>query len=83
MKILSEGIWNNPWTLEVACCNKECAAKLMLDEADVQPTYDKVAKYEFVCPVCGTTTPLASDLISPRVKLAADKHRKYSSYDDR
>lgn len=87
MKIVSEGKWNNPWTLEVTCPCADCGAELMVEEKDVKASgyrYESGAKYSAACPVCGQFISLMSSAISPRVKRDADARRSerpYSSWD--
>lgn len=82
MKVLEEGKWKMVWSVEVPCSEKECGAKLLVEEADVKAVYDSTpAKYSSECPVCGSVLFLSSASIPLRVKAVADKKKKWSSCD--
>ncbi len=82
MKVLEEGKWKMVWSVEVPCSQKECGAKLLVEEADVAPVdYSDPAKYSCVCPVCGSEISLLASSIPLRVKKVADKKKKWSSSD--
>lgn len=79
MKILKEGNWKNPWSHEYVCNEKDCAATLLVDEADLMAPerYDnQAARYEFLCPVCGKKNDVPPKDLPLRIKEALDKKRK-------
>jgi len=82
MKVLEEGKWKMPWSMEMVCAEKECGAKLLIEEGDVLPTYNSSpARYEVVCAVCGSKLFVPPALIPLRVKTAVDKKKKWSTSD--
>lgn len=80
MKVVKEGKWNVPWSGEFKC--DTCEAMLLVEEHDVKPTYNKNAKYYFVCCVCGKSNDLPANAVAQRVREAVDKKREYSSSSD-
>lgn len=78
MKVLEEGKWKNPWSLDVVCGEKECGAKLRVDEKDVKAV-DYRNDYVVECPICGGNVSIAGHSIPLRVKRPLDNKRKYSS----
>jgi hypothetical protein len=52
MKVLEKGGWDNPWSMEMVCSEKECSSKLLVEEGDVKPVYN-YSGYYALCPVCG------------------------------
>lgn len=82
MKVLEEGKWKTPWSMEMVCSEKECGAKLLVEEADVKPVYNSSpAKYEAVCAVCGSKLSVPSALIPLRLKTEVDKNKMWSGSD--
>ena len=79
MKILKEGKWNLPWSGPVTCTT--CEAELLVEEADVKPTYNEVSYY-CVCEICGKSINLDPKDFPQRLKEAVDMKRKWSSYYD-
>lgn len=80
MKVLSEGKWNMIWSMEAMCSEKECGAKLLVEEGDVKSVYDSwPAKYSAVCAVCGSELSVPAPAVPLRVKAAADKKKKWAS----
>ena len=80
MKVLAEGKWKMPWSLEVVCSEKECEAKLLVDEADVKAVdYSNPASYSVLCPVCNSKSSLCESSVPKWVKWEADKKKKVSS----
>lgn len=80
MKVLKEGKWHVPWTAECAC--KTCEALVLVEEADVKPTYDAPNTFYWVCSVCGKDNDLPAKDLTQRVREAVEKKRKYRSYSD-
>jgi hypothetical protein len=75
MKVLDQGKWQNPWTAEVICQQKQCGAKLLIEENDVKaPDYS--VSFTYTCPVCGAVNYLNENDISLRVTKKAAKGRK-------
>ena len=81
MKVLEEGKWKNPWSFEAICSEKECGAKLLVDEGDVVAK-DYSRFYSVDCPICESNIVIPGNLIPVRVKRPIDKKRKWPSYDD-
>ena len=82
MKVLEEGKWKMVWSMESLCSEKECGAKLLTEEGDVSAVYDSSpAKYSALCPVCGSCLYLPVASIPLRVKVEADKKKKWSPFD--
>jgi hypothetical protein len=81
MKVIEKGNWDNPWSMEIRCCESSCGAKLLVEEDDVKPTYNCGSKYYCICMICGKSISLVHTDIPLRVKEVVDKKRKYSSYD--
>lgn len=82
MKVLEKGKWKMPWSTEALCPQKECGAKLLVEEADVKPV-DYSSRNDFVaeCAICGDTIPIKVAEIPLRLQKALNKKRKYSSWD--
>lgn len=78
MKVIQEGSWKNPWSVEMQCDEKGCNAKLLIEESDVKPVSD-VYKYYAECMICDKSISLVADSIPLRVKRIVDKKRKWSS----
>lgn len=82
MKVLEEGKWKMVWSMELMCSEKECGAKLLVEEGDVKSVYDShPAKYLAQCPVCGSAFSLSPLLLPLRLKAAVDKKKKWSLSD--
>ncbi len=80
MKVLEEGKWKMVWSMELMCSEKECGAKLLVEEGDVKSVYDSSpAKYSAECPVCGSVLSLSPPLLPLRLKATVDKKKKWSS----
>jgi hypothetical protein len=80
MKVLEEGKWKKPWSAEVSCSEKECEAKLLVDESDVKAVdYSSPASYSVMCPVCKSKVVLSSSSVPKWVKCEADKKKMVSS----
>ncbi len=75
MKVLKEGKWNVPWTMEVTCTT--CEAKLLVEEVDVKPTYDTHNAFYCLCAICGKENKLLAKDITLRVREAVEKKRAY------
>lgn len=75
MKVVKHGNWFEPWTAEVVCLT--CGAVLLVEEADVRPTFNKYGVFECVCAECEKIVRLESGNIAPRVREAVKKKRKY------
>ncbi len=82
MKVLEEGKWKMAWSMEVVCSEKQCGAKLLVEESDVTAVdYSSPAKYSCECAVCGSVLNLPPAEIPLRVKAVADKGKLYRDYD--
>jgi hypothetical protein len=79
MKVLKEGKWNIPWSGNATC--PTCEAELLVEEADVKPTYNHMS-YFCECAICGKVITLKAGDLPLRVKEAVDKKRKWSSSSD-
>ena len=79
MKVLKEGKWNLPWSGTFTC--PTCEAELLVDEADVKPTYNAMT-YFCTCAICGKSIPLKEKDFPLRVKEAVDRKREWSSSSD-
>lgn len=83
MKIIAEGAWKNPWTHEYTCREKECGAKLLVEEADVKaPDYANHDHFNFECAVCGHSNPLPATDLPLRIKKILNAKRKVRYSDD-
>lgn len=80
MKVLKEGKWNVPWTMEVDC--RTCEARLLVEEPDVKPVDNESTKYYCVCAICGKHVDLPCKDIALRVRETVDKKRKFWSSGD-
>lgn len=80
MRVLKEGNWNDPWSVERDC--PTCKARLLVEEADLK-AYDNSTEFYCHCPLCKKIVPIASNLVSPRVREEAGRGRRYWSSDDR
>jgi predicted RNA-binding Zn-ribbon protein involved in translation (DUF1610 family) len=79
MKILEEGNWKNPWSKEYVCSQKQCGAKLLVEEQDViAPDYRET--FNFMCPLCGNTNIIANSDLPQRIKSALERKRRPPSY---
>lgn len=76
MKILKEGKWNLPWTMEADC--PTCEARLLVEEPDVKPTHNTMA-YFCACMICKKQINLSAKDLPLRVKEEVDKKRTWSS----
>jgi hypothetical protein len=82
MKVLEKGKWDMPWTAEVICTEKQCGAKLLVEEGDVCVVdYSSKNDFKVTCMVCGTTVYMSGKDIPLRVTRPLDQKRKYSSSD--
>lgn len=79
MKVLEQGNWNNPWSSEMHCSEKNCNAKLLIEEKDVQPVHYSSGFCAY-CMVCGSSVHIPIVSLPKRVKDVAEKGRKHSSY---
>ena len=82
MKVLEQGKWKNPWSGEYVCCEKSCGAKLLVEENDLKPKYDRSNVNYFVCPVCGEENNVLCENLPKRLKDALNKKRQYSIWND-
>jgi hypothetical protein len=58
MKVLKEGNWKNPWSMEMVCDEHDCGATLLVEEEDVKPVdYSKKKDYYAECLVCLFNVP--------------------------
>jgi hypothetical protein len=80
MKVLEEGKWKQVWSMEMSCSEKQCGAKLLVEEADVKP-FDYSSKNDFYaeCAVCGARMSITSLMLPLRMQRDLNKKRKYSS----
>jgi transcription elongation factor Elf1 len=79
MKVLKEGKWNLPWSGTFSC--PTCEAELLVEEADVKPTYNEM-KYYCVCGVCGKSIDLKEKDLPLRLKETVDTKRKWYTSSD-
>lgn len=79
MKVLKEGKWNVPWTMEVTCTT--CEARLLVEEGDVRTHTYHATGFTCTCSICGKTVHLAEKDIALRVREEVEKKhpRRYSS----
>ncbi len=77
MKILKEGKWNLPWTMEVDC--PTCEARLLVEEKDVKPTYNLSGSFYCECAICKKRIDLKAKDLPLRVQEEVDKKRSWSS----
>jgi hypothetical protein len=75
MKVIREGRWNEPWSVEVICSNVACQATLELAEHDVLPSSRNGSRYDCRCCVCGFYTQIPADRIHLRIRMKADAAR--------
>lgn len=83
MKVLEEGKWKQVWSMEMSCPEKQCGAKLLVEEADVKPI-DYSSKNDFYaeCGVCGGSMNMTSDKVPIRMQKELNKKRgKWDSSD--
>lgn len=81
MKVLKEGKWHVPWSMEMVCPESSCDATLLVEEVDLKPV-DNGTGYYSICAVCGHHVPVPAKDLPLRVKEVLDKKRKYSNYYD-
>ena len=82
MKLLEEGNWKIPWSMEVICIEKGCGAKVLIEEKDVKPVdYDDAYRYYAVCMVCERNIYISEKDVPQRMKNVLDKKRKYRDRD--
>ncbi len=80
MKVLGEGKWKKPWSMEVVCAEKDCEALLLIEVADVSAVDNSSpASYSSVCMVCNSKIHLKSSSVPKWVKNASDSKKKYWS----
>ena len=80
MKVLEEGKWKTPWSMEALCPEKQCGAKLLIEEGDVKPVdYASQNTFYAECPVCGTGVDIPGVVLPLRIQRMLNKKRKYSS----
>ena len=80
MKVLDEGKWKSPWSVEAVCPEKCCGAKLLVDESDIKAVeYSSKNDFYAVCPVCSGHLSFGSSAIPARIARELNKKRKYSS----
>ena len=78
MKVLAEGKWKKPWSMEVVCSEKDCGAKLLVEESDVKAVDNSSpADYFVKCAVCGEVVYVKAAFLPKWVKGDADKGKKY------
>ncbi len=77
MKVLKEGKWNEPWTIEIICSNQACEATLEVGEQDVNATNQQGSRYECHCCVCGRSIQIPAERIHLRVRGLADQRRQW------
>jgi hypothetical protein len=76
MKILEQGIWKKPWSLEIRCDERSCGAKLLIEEGDIR-AIDYDHDYYVLCPICKHQMRIVAKDIPLRVSEPADKKRKW------
>ena len=80
MKVLKEGTWKNPWSMEKVCPEKQCEATVMVEEPDLAAVdYSSYNDFYAECSVCGTKIKLKSEEVPLRIQYVLNKKRKYSS----
>lgn len=80
MKVLAEGRWKMPWSMEAMCNQKQCGAKLLVEEGDVKPVHYEYGFYA-ACTVCGTRINIPTSSLPLRIQEALNKKRKYRNVD--
>lgn len=80
MRLIEEGKWKKPWSIEVVCSEKECGAKLLVEEKDVKPV-DYNSGYYTECMICEAQIKITDNSIPLRMKVILDKKRKYHDCD--
>lgn len=79
MKVLEEGNWKNPWSLETTCNTEDCGTKLLVEESDVKPVeYSHNKDFCFHCPTCGKQNVLKCKL-PVRLTEKLEPERKFAS----
>ena len=82
MKVLKEGGWKMPWSMEAMCPEKECGAKLLVEEGDVSAVdYASQDEFSASCAVCGANIKISAAALPLRVKREKLKRKKYASWD--
>src|SRR3989338_1414633 len=81
MKVLEEGRWKMPWSMETTCSQKQCGAKLLVEEGDVRPI-DYGNGFYAKCAICGTSVNIPVSALPLRMQIALNKKRKHSSSTD-
>lgn len=80
MKVLEEGKWKQMWSMEMVCPEKQCGAKLLVEEADVKAVnYSSRNDFYAECAVCGGSLVITSVMLPLRMSKELNKKRKYSS----
>jgi hypothetical protein len=79
MKVLKEGKWHVPWTMEVDCGT--CEARLLVEEEDLKTRLYCATGFVCKCSICGKDIHLAEKDIALRVREEVEKKhpRRYSS----
>jgi hypothetical protein len=80
MKVLEKGSWDNPWSKEAVCSEKECGAKILIEEGDVKPI-DYGEDYYAECGICGSHVKISWKDIPLRMRKVLNVKRKYASWD--
>jgi hypothetical protein len=81
MKVLEEGKWKMPWSLEIVCKLDACSAKLLIEEADVKGVDYSGDDYAVCCPVCGSSIKIESSAVPLRVQRMANVGKKFRDSD--
>lgn len=80
MKVLKEGTWKNPWSMEKVCPEKQCGAVVMVEESDLAAVdYSAYNDFYVECVVCGTKISFKPVEVPLRIQHMLNKKRKYSS----
>ena len=80
MKALEGGKWKMPWTIEAVCSEKQCGAKLLVEEKDVKPIdYSERNDFYAECAICGTQLHIPVASLPLRLQKILNKKRKYRS----
>lgn len=80
MKVLEEGKWKHVWSMEMSCPEKQCGAKLLVEEADVKPVdYSFNDDFYAECGVCGACMYITSLVLPLRLQKELNKKRKQRS----
>ncbi len=81
MKLIEEGNWKIPWSMEVVCVEKGCGAKVLIEEKDVKPVDYDAYNYYADCMICERKILISEKDVPQRMKNVLDKKRKHRDSD--